>query len=61
MVIKEVAEEFGLPLEDSKEEHLLLKRNNQRKGGRVKKWVKWLGIILDEDLEFDVHWKSRIG
>src|SRR4029077_3195003 len=59
-VVKEVAEEFGLPLEDSKEEKLILKRRNQRRGGKKKKWVKWLGIILDEDLEFDVYWKQRI-
>ena len=23
--------------------------------------MKWLGVILDEDLEFDIHWKGRIG
>ena len=22
--------------------------------------VKWLGIIIDENLEFDHHWKSRV-
>ena len=22
--------------------------------------MKWLGVILDEDLEFDAHWKGRI-
>ena len=22
--------------------------------------VKWLGVVLDEDLEFDIHWKGRI-
>ena len=23
--------------------------------------VKWLWVILDEDLEFDIHWKGRIA
>ena len=31
-----------------------------KKGYRQKKWVKWLGIILDDELEFDIYWKSRI-
>ena len=59
-IIKEVAAEFELPLEDSKEESLILRPRGQRKRGIEKKWDKWLGIILDEDLECDVHWKKRI-
>ena len=59
-IITEVAAEFELPLEDSKEESLILRPRGQRKREKERKWVKWLGIILDEDLEFDVHWKKRI-
>ena len=59
-IVKEVASECELPMEDSKEESLILRPRGQRRRGKERKWVKWLGIILDEDLEFDVHWKKRI-
>ena len=60
-VVKEVAAEKGLQLEPEKEEKLVL-----RKGGRKNKKnkeaerVKWLGVVLDEDFEFAIHWKWRI-
>ena len=40
-----------------KTESLILKRKRKR-GGIC--YVKWLGIILDDTLYFDVHWKARI-
>lgn len=62
-VLKEVALEKGLPLEDSKEEKLILRRGGRKKKSKNKEIekVKWLGVILDEDLEFDIHWKGRIA
>ena len=62
-VLKEVALEKGLPLEDSKEEKLILRKRGRKKRKRNKEMgrVKWLGVILDEDLEFDIHWKGRVG
>ena len=38
--VKEVADEFGLPLEESKEESLILRPRGQRKRGKQRKWVK---------------------
>ena len=23
--------------------------------------MKWLGVVLDEDVEFDIHWKGRVA
>ena len=37
----------------------LVLRKKRRKNSEVK-WVKWLGIILDEPFSFKEHWKSRI-
>ena len=42
VIIKEVANEYNLPLEDLKEGSLILRPRNQRKGGKESKWVKWL-------------------
>lgn len=55
-VLKEVAEELRLPLAEDKEERLILRSKGDRRGGRgeVEK-VKWLGVILDEDLDFGPH------
>ena len=61
-VVKEVAEERGLHLEGKKEEKLVLRKGGKKKrkrNGEVEK-VKWLEVILDEDLEFDAHWRGRI-
>ena len=36
-------------------------RGSRRKKTRAEiERVKWLGIIIDENLKFDHHWKSRI-
>ena len=59
-VLKEVAEERGLSLEESKEERLILKVGRKKGRGKERKCIKWLGIILDDQLEFDIHWKARI-
>ena len=56
-MILEVAAYWELPLEQAKTERLVLKRKRNR--GKPD-YVKWLGIILDETLSFDFHWKSRI-
>ena len=61
-VLKEVAAERGLPLAEDKEERLVLRSKNGRRGRRgVAEKVKWLGVILDEDLDFGQHWEYRIG
>ena len=61
MVLKEVAAERGLPLAEDKEERLVLRCKYGRRGRRgVAEKVKWLGVILDEDLDFGQHWEYRI-
>ena len=55
-VLKEVAAERGLPLAGDKEERLVLRSNKGRRGRRgVAEKIKWLGVILDEDLDFGPH------
>ena len=59
-IVNEVVEEWDLPLEPEKTERIIFRK--KRKGKRKDtKWVKWLGIIVDKDLLFDHHWKSRIS
>lgn len=58
--LKEVAEERGLPLEEAKEERLILETGRKQNRRKERKWVKWLGIILDDQLEFDIHRKAKI-
>ena len=62
-VLKEVALAKGLLLQDSKEEKLILRKGGRKKRKRNQEIerVKWLGVILDEDLEFDIHWKGRVA
>ena len=61
-VVKEVAVERGLPLEPEKEEKLVLRKGGRRnKRNREVERVKWLGVVLNEDLEFDIHWKGRVA
>ena len=62
-VLKEVGLEKGLPLEGSKEEKLILRKGGRKKRRRNKEIerVKWLGVILDEDLEFNIHWNGRVA
>ena len=59
-VVNEVAEEWDIPLELEKIERIAsrTKRKGKRKNAKS---VKWLGIIVHEDLLFDYHWKSWIS
>ena len=62
-VVAEGAAEHRLPLAADKEESIVLKGGCERKkrsGGVVEK-VKWLGVILDDPLDFKEHWRHRIG
>ena len=62
MVLKEVAAERGLPLSEDKEERLILRGGGGRRGRRGDcEKVKWLGVILDEDLDFSPHWEARVA
>ena len=61
-MIKEVAVERGVPLADDKEERLVLRDRKGRRGRQgVAEKVKWLGVILDEELDFGPHWRYRLG
>ena len=59
-IVNETAEEWDLPLERGKTERIIFRKKRKEKR-KDAKWVKWLGIIVDEDLLFDHHWKSRIS
>ena len=63
-VVAEVAAEQELPLAADKEESLVLRggcgRKKNRKNGSTEK-VKWLGVILDDRLDFKEQWRQRIG
>ena len=63
-VVAEVAAEQELPLAADKEESMVLRggwgRKKTRKNGIVEK-VRWLGVILDDRLDFKEHWRHRIG
>ena len=63
-VVAEVAAEQELPLAADKEELIVLRggcgRRKNRKNGIAEK-VKWLGVILDDRLDFKEHWRHRIG
>ena len=57
-ILKEVAGACGLPLLEDKEERLILRDKARRRGRRgIVEKVKWLGVILDEDLDFGQHWE----
>ena len=59
-IVREVAEECNLPIEVDKKEVLHM-RNSRKKRNADWRWVKWLGVIFDDSLEFDLHWKSRVA
>ena len=62
VVLKKVAAERGLPLAEDKEERLILRCGGGRRGRtETCEKVKWLGVILDEDLDFGPHWEARIA
>jgi len=58
-LVNRIATENYLPLKDSKYERLVLQKKKRRKNKDLK-WVKWLGIIMDESLTCKEHWKGRI-
>ena len=61
MVRKEVRTEYRLPLAEDKEERLVLRNRSGKHARRgVAEKVTWLGVILDEDLDFGQHWEYRI-
>jgi len=57
--VDRIAAENRLPLEESKHEQLVLRMKKRRRSADVK-WVKWVGVIMDESLTFDKHWQSSI-
>ena len=63
-VVTEVAAERRLPLAADKEESMVLRggcgRKKRRKNGLAER-EKWLGVILDDRLDFREHWRHRIG
>ena len=63
-IVNQIAAKWTLPLEKDKHETIVFNPGGAGSGKRKKRVeverVKWLGIILDETLEFDHHWKSRI-
>ena len=63
-VVAEVPAEQELPLAADKEESIVLRggcgRKKNRKNGIAEK-VRWLGVILDDCLDFKEHWRHRIG
>ena len=63
-VVAEVAAEQELPLAADKEESIVwgggCGRNKNRKN-RIAEKVKWLGVILDDRLDFKEHWRHRNG
>ena len=54
-----MAEEYRLPLETDKEEILHLRKSMKRRNADWK-YVKWPGVIFDDSLDFDMHWRSRL-
>ena len=59
-IVREVAEKCHLPIETDKEDVLHLRKSRKKKN-TDRKYVKWLGVIFDDSLEFDIHWKSRLA
>ena len=64
-VVNEVGIKHNLPLQPDKHEEMCLQPGRDKGSGKRKKRieierVKWLDIIIDETLDFDHHWKSRI-
>ena len=56
VVLIELAAEHRLPLAEDKEERLVLQSKSGRRGRRgVAEKVKWLEVILDENLDFGQH------
>ena len=64
IVVNQEAAKWNLPLKKEKHDEIVFNpggKGSGRKKNRAKtEIVKWLGIIIDEDLEVDHCWKSRI-
>ena len=48
-----MAEECRLPLEPEKEESMHLRKSRKKKNAD-RRYVKWLGVIFDDSLDFDI-------
>ena len=59
-IVREVAEASRMPIETDKEEVLHL-QESRKKRNADRKYVKWLGVIFDNSLDFDIHWKSWLA
>ena len=64
-IVGVIAQKWNLLLEKEKHEKIVYNQKGvgserRKKRSEVEK-VKWLGIIVDETLDFDHHWKSRIA
>lgn len=56
VTLTEVASDSGLPRTDDEEECLVLQDQEGHRGRRgMGEKVKWLGVILVEDLDFSQH------
>ena len=64
-VVGTVAAKWDLPLEKEKHEEIVFNQGGVGSGKRKRRSevekVKWLGIIVDDPLDFDHHWKSRLA
>lgn len=58
--VKEVAAEFDLPLAADKEDSIILRERREKGRRGFGEKVKWLGVIFDKSLTFELHWKMRI-
>ena len=64
-VVGTVAAKWDLPLEKEMHEEIVFNQSGvgsekKKRRSEVEK-VKWLGIIVDNTLDFDHHWKSRLA
>ena len=60
VVMKEVVSECGLPLAEDKKESIVLQERQRRGKSDLEEKVKLLGVIIDEFLTFESHWKVRV-
>ena len=64
-VVGLVAAKWDLQLEKEKHEKIVFNQGGVGSGKKKKRSevekVKWLGIIVDDTLDFDHHWKSRLA
>ena len=64
-VVGAVAAKWDLPLEKEKHEEIVFNQGGVGSGKRKRRSevekVTWLGIRVDDTLDFDHHWKSRLA